>query len=1019
MKRITLLLLGIILAMFFLCACNTLDPSTIENSSTDSNTDQHGTNDMNDSEKAEYFEPRSKIYLSPDGSDENGDGSFENPWKTIIKARDYIRTINQGLTQDIFVYLRGGTYAIEDPITFKNEDSGINGVIIHYENYNGEIPILSGGKEITGWELFDPAKNIYMAKVDGLDSFRQLYVNGTRAVLARTPNMTEPDTLGPYYLGGKWNYLNQYETNPYPEGPYYFTINAKNIPDWDGVSPLELVTVDHWRLKMAHIASFEKRGTNSIVRLKEPEANNGIFSHGNQYINPVYTPYYFENSLSLLDTEGEWYLDHTEGIIYYKPRFSEDMNTANVIAPQTDTIFQISEEGEGVVSNLAFKGLTLAYTNWTKPDLYGYVAWTAAIGTFVNSEYCSYLPGAIELRNANHIRIEECTIFNTGANAIVAKGSGFFDPLSFLTNCVFEKNTIYDTSAGGVYLAINNDISTGNIIQNNYISHGGRQYADAVGILVSCMPNTKVLHNEICYYGYAGIHIGWDWTDRLTSAKDIEVAYNRIHDVMQLLDDAGGIYTLGNIPRCTIHDNYIYNIILSKYQGSNMTLGFNPIVAIDNDGGSNKEIYNNLIEDVKYAFSAINNPNHDNVFSNNFYNGNIGFIAAENQLVNNIFIDKVWPIGAKEIIKNSGIENNSATVVTPSPSITATEETAVPSQVNEEQTEMISEKPRIAMITDGNDIDDKSYNEFTWMGCKNWAKENGVVANYYRPSEDSNEARIGTIKSAIDEGANVIICYGYFFGGIYQQMQQQYPDVMFLGIDIGLADVPDPQPNTALITFKEEQAGFLAGYAAVMDGYAKLAFLGGMDTPAVIRYGYGFVQGVNQAATELGNTDDVSIKYWYSGAFWPTDEIMTKTTDWYTEGTQIIFSAGGSILYSAIASAEEANGKLIGVDIDQASVSDRIVTSAKRELENSVKLALSDLLANGGKWSEAFAGIENKLGAAQDGVGLPTDVASWRFSKFSIDQYAILYYKVKNGNYHVTAEIDVHPTVDIQVDYQN
>ena len=332
---------------------------------------------------------------------------------------------------------------------------------------------------------------------------------------------------------------------------------------------------------------------------------------------------------------------------------------------------------------------------------------------------------------------------------------------------------------------------------------------------------------------------------------------------------------------------------------------------------------------------------------------------------------------------------------------------------------MISEEPQIAMITDGNGIDDKSYNEFTWMGCKKWAKENGVIANYYRPSEDSNEARIETIKSAIDEGANVIICYGYLFGGIYQQMQRQYPEVMFLGIDIGLADLPDPQPNTALITFKEEQAGFLAGYAAVMDGYKKLAFLGGMDTPAVIRYGYGFVQGANQAAIELGNTDEVSIKYWYSGVFWPTDEIMIKTTKWYTEGTQIIFSAGGNILYSVIASADEANGKLIGVDIDQACVSDRIVTSAKRELENSVKLALSDFLANGGKWSEAFAGTENNLGVAQDCVGLPTDAASWRFSRFTKDQYAIIYNKVKSGEYAVAEEIDDRPVVDIQVDYQN
>lgn len=325
----------------------------------------------------------------------------------------------------------------------------------------------------------------------------------------------------------------------------------------------------------------------------------------------------------------------------------------------------------------------------------------------------------------------------------------------------------------------------------------------------------------------------------------------------------------------------------------------------------------------------------------------------------------------------------------------------------------------IAMVTDVGNIDDKSFNEFTWMGCKNWAEENGAVANYYRPSEDSDEARIETIKTAIEKGANVIVCPGYLFGATYQQLPQQYPEVMFLGIDLGLGDVPEPQANTALITYQEEQSGFLAGYAAVMDGYTKLAFLGGIDVPAVVRFGFGFVQGANQAATELGNTADVSVKYWYSGAFWPTDEIKTKTAGWYTEGTEIIFSAGGGILYSAIASADEADGKLIGVDVDQSAVSPRIITSAKKELENSVKLALSDLLANGGVWSAAYAGVENKLGAAQDCVGLPTDPAAFKFSTFTLDQYNALFEKVKSGEYVISSAIDVQPTVTIAVDYQN
>lgn len=339
--------------------------------------------------------------------------------------------------------------------------------------------------------------------------------------------------------------------------------------------------------------------------------------------------------------------------------------------------------------------------------------------------------------------------------------------------------------------------------------------------------------------------------------------------------------------------------------------------------------------------------------------------------------------------------------------VTETEATEAPVVVN------------VAMVTDVGNIDDKSFNEFTWAGCKNWAEENGMIAQYYRPSEDSDEARAETIKTAIEKGATVIVCPGYLFGGTFQQLPQQYPDVMFLGIDLGFGDVPEPQPNTALITYQEEQSGYLAGYAAVMDGYTKLAYLGGIDVPAVVRFGSGFVQGADAAAAVLGNTEDVSVKYWYSGAFWPTDEIKTKTAGWYTEGVEIIFAAGGGILFSAIASADEADGMLIGVDVDQSAISERIITSAKKELENSVKLALTDLLANGGTWSAAYAGVENKLGAAQDCVGLPLEAAAWRFKTFTLEQYNEIFAKVKSGEIAINAAIDVHPTVAIAVDYQN
>ena len=328
----------------------------------------------------------------------------------------------------------------------------------------------------------------------------------------------------------------------------------------------------------------------------------------------------------------------------------------------------------------------------------------------------------------------------------------------------------------------------------------------------------------------------------------------------------------------------------------------------------------------------------------------------------------------------------------------------------------------IVLVTDVGNIDDASFNQGSWEGVKEYAEANGKTYNYFRPSEDSTEARVETIKSAIDKGAKVLVCPGFLFEDAIYEVQGQFPEVQFLLIDGEPHNtdysVYETTANTHCILYQEEQAGYFAGYAAVKDGYTKLGFLGGVAVPPVIRFGFGFVQGVNDAAKELGNTADIEIKYWYSDSFLPSDDIKTKMSGWCTEGTEIIFSCGGKIALSAIAAAEEAGAKLIGVDVDQAGVSDLIVTSAMKELKTSVILSLTDLYANGGTWPESYAGKTANLGAAEACVGLPTAEASWRFNTFTVEEYEALFTMVKSGTITISNAIDVEPTVDIAVDYQ-
>lgn len=297
----------------------------------------------------------------------------------------------------------------------------------------------------------------------------------------------------------------------------------------------------------------------------------------------------------------------------------------------------------------------------------------------------------------------------------------------------------------------------------------------------------------------------------------------------------------------------------------------------------------------------------------------------------------------------------------------------------------------IAMITDKGTIDDKSFNQGTWEGIKEFAEKEGKTYKYYQPTEDTDAARMEQIDLAVKGGAKVIVTPGFLFEKTIGEAEEKYPDVKFILIDGNPVDkdgnvhVAD---NAVGITFAEEQAGYLAGYAAVADGYTKLGYMGGQPVPAVVRYGYGFVKGANDAAKELGET--VDIKYGYAGGFSPTPEIQAKAAGWYSSGTEVIFACGGGIYSSITAAAEAADKAVIGVDVDQSAESKTIVTSATKGLSTAVQKELKAF------YDDKFPGGESIiLGAKDDAVGLPMDTS--KFKKFNKEQYDKLYSELKEG----------------------
>ena len=332
---------------------------------------------------------------------------------------------------------------------------------------------------------------------------------------------------------------------------------------------------------------------------------------------------------------------------------------------------------------------------------------------------------------------------------------------------------------------------------------------------------------------------------------------------------------------------------------------------------------------------------------------------------------------------------------------------------------------RVAMITDVGTITDQSFNQTTYEAAKAWCEANGVDFTYYQPATDTDADRIAMIDKAVDEGFNVIIMPGYKFGPAIGEVQDEYSDIDFVALDVSEGDLGGAElgKNVYCAVYQEELCGYMAGYAAVKLGYTHLGFLGGMAVPAVIRYGFGFVQGANAAAVELGNEADVAIEYVYGGQFYGDADITAYMDNWYQNlGVQVVFACGGGIYTSAAEAAQKVDGgKVIGVDVDQAAAIDgaygegMTVTSAMKGLGATVDTLLTEIsagnFANYGGQVATLGLVGNEPEANYVQIAPSTQFADG----FTEADYADLVAKMFAGEVTVSNAIDAMPETAITV----
>ena len=590
-------------------------------------------------------------YVDPvKGNDSNNGSSPARAFRTIEKARDVVRTINSNMTGDIYVYLRSGIYGLTSTLSFGIYDSGTNGFNIIYAAYKGEKPVISGGKQITGWSLYDTTRNIYRAYAGGNIETRQLFINGVRATRAKSTEA--PPSLHFVKASG---YSNTGEV---------FANSAIPMHEWQNQQDIEFVYKNEWTAPRICINSITRNDSTTTITMKQPGwgfvTNKGGTSVGGNF-NKNGRPWYIENAYELLDAEGEWYLNRATDFFYYKPRTGENLATASVVVPVMEELVRVQgADSANKVGFIQFRGIAFSYATYLRPN--GDRGLPDAQNNVIRDDLGeSIISAAVSLKNAQSIKFERDLFVHLGGTGLnmysgcqdnLVVGTVFTDisgngvQVGDYTGLFTAGSQNYAQSTDTLVWLRNNDVN------NCFFYNIGVEYYSSSAIAASLPQDMDITHNEISNVPYSGIHVGWGW-DRYpnTVHQRTNIQYNYVHDVMAVLRDGGAIYTLGPTNgsfsnKGFISNNYIQNVL-------------NPFGALYLDEGSSwfdltDNVVNNAPKYLHIWTKSIHDINANNTYTNTivYRNSGINTSATNTTVVSN----DNWPANALTIMNNAGLE---------------------------------------------------------------------------------------------------------------------------------------------------------------------------------------------------------------------------------------------------------------------------------------------------------------------------------------------------------------------------
>lgn len=613
-------------------------------------------------------------FVAPTGNDSNP-GTLDEPFATISKARDVVRTINTAMTGDVYVYLRGGNYGITSPIAFTAQDSGTGGHRVYYQAYPGEVPVLNGATQVSGWTL--SSGSIYKAPLNRTTKLRNLYVNDKRASMT-SKTVSSKGGTGTYSVtAGQAAWA--WSSGNGSDGIKYATADVPAIAS--NKDDLEIVNGTTWNENIVctrdvvtttdgYRGLLLQQPYGAIAQL--PSWNAGFSVSGSHTIF---------NAYEFLNSPGQFYFDKTTKTLYYYPRSGENMETADVEAPTTETLITIAGTSTtSRVKNITFQGITFANTDYNLYNVAGssgkatvqgatvYIAY--GDGNWHNSKYqiTDVLPGMITVNNADSIHFV--------GNVVKHSGNEGLSLINDVVNSNITGNFISDIAGSGITVGHPQHVYIGDggthekyakgvegvcsqiSITNNFIYDVSTQrgFGGHAGVTAFFVDTLSITHNHIHTTAYNGINLGWGWrnfTDS-TTCKNNNVSYNRFNNTLNRLHDSGAIYTIGQMPGTTINQNYVKGIPPA-------TSG--PTYGLHNDEGSAYITENDNVLDidpaVKYTINCEDyGAKHDLTILRTYATVNkMGATPPKSTIDPPVVVsDNVWPATQYGFCLNSGVE---------------------------------------------------------------------------------------------------------------------------------------------------------------------------------------------------------------------------------------------------------------------------------------------------------------------------------------------------------------------------